>query len=122
MAALSSLKRQKAIAALMAYPSIRSAAESCGIGERTLYRWVAEDRTFQAQLAAAEAELVDQTARRLLSLTGGAIKTLAQLTVGAEDDGIRLRTAVAILDQASRWRDSTAIERRIQALERGDDE
>lgn len=112
-------RRQRAIAALMAYPNVRSAAEACGVGERTLYRWMAEDKEFAAQLAAAEAELVDQTARRLLSLTNDAIRSLAQLSAAAEDDGVRLRTAVAILDQAARWRESVSIEKRVVALEQG---
>jgi len=80
---------------------------------------MAEDKEFAAQLAAAEAELVDQTARRLLSLTEDAIRSLAQLSAGAEDDGVRLRTATAILDQAARWRENVSIERRILALEQG---
>ena len=80
---------------------------------------MAEDKEFAAQLAAAEAELVDQTARRLLSLTEAAIHSLAQLSAGAEDDGVRLRTAVAILDQAARWRESASIEKRVVAVEQG---
>ena len=83
-----------------------------------MHRWL-RDPEFAAQLSEVEAELVDAAARRLLSLTDDAIRSLAQLSAGAEDDGVRLRTAVAILDQAARWRESVSIERRLSFLEQG---
>ena len=115
--AVKEMRRQRAIAALMTHPNVRSAAEACGVGGRTLYRWMS-DPEFAAQLAAAEAELVDQTARRLLALTDDAIRSLAQLLVGSEDDSVRLRAAVAVLDQTARWREATAIERRLAIIEK----
>ena len=118
MATFTDSRRARALAALMTSGTVKSAAALSGVGERTLHRWL-RDPEFAAQLAQVEAELVDAAARRLLSLTDGAIRSLEQLSVGAEDDGVRLRTAVAILDQAARWRESVSIERRIFALEQG---
>lgn len=118
MATFTDSKRARALAALMTSGTVKSAAALSGVGERTLHRWL-RDPEFAAQLAAAEAELVDAAARRLLSLTDDAIRSLAQLSAGAEDDIVRLRAAVAILDQAASWRESASIERRIFVLERG---
>ena len=118
MAAFTDAKRARALAALMTSATVKSAAALSGVGERTLHRWL-RDPEFAAQLAEVEAELVDAAARRLLSLTDDAIRSLAQLSAGAEDDGVRLRTAVAILDQAARWRESASIEKRVVALEQG---
>ncbi|MBU6382588.1 MAG: hypothetical protein KGR21_09315 [Proteobacteria bacterium] len=118
MATFTDSRRARALAALMTSATVKSAAALSGVGERTLHRWL-RDPEFAAQLAEVEAELVDGAARRLLSLTEDAIRSLAQLSVGAEDDGIRLRTAVAILDQAARWRESVSIEKRVVALEQG---
>ena len=118
MATFTDSKRARALAALMTSGTVKSAAALSGVGERTLHRWL-RDPDFAAQLAQVEAELVDAAARRLLSLTDDAIRSLAQLSAGAEDDGVRLRTAVAILDQAARWRESASIERRISFLEQG---
>lgn len=117
MAAFSDAKRARALAALMTHPNVRSAAEACGVGERTLHRWL-RDPEFAAQLAQVESELVDAAARRLLALTDDAIRSLAQLLVGSEDDSVRLRAAVAVLDQTARWREATAIERRLSILEK----
>ena len=118
MATFTDSKRVRALAALMTSATVKSAAALSGVGERTLHRWL-RDPEFAAQLARVESELVDAAARRLLSLTNDAIHSLAQLSAGAEDDGVRLRTAIAILDQAARWRESTSIERRILVLEQG---
>ena len=118
MATFTDSKRARALAALMTSATVKSAAALSGVGERTLHRWL-RDPEFAAQLAQVEAELVDAAARRLLSLTDDAIRSLAQLSAGAEDDGVRLRTAVAILDQAARWRESVSIEKRVVALEQG---
>ena len=118
MATFTDSKRARALAALMTTGTVKSAAQLSGVGERTLHRWL-RDPEFAAQLAQVEAELVDSAARRLLSLTDDAIRSLAQLSAGAEDDGVRLRTAVAILDQAARWRAGVSIERRISFLEQG---
>ena len=118
MATFTDSRRARALAALMTSATVKSAAALSGVGERTLHRWL-RDPDFAAQLAHVEAELVDSAARRLLSLTDDAIRSLAQLSAGAEDDGVRLRTAVAILDQAARWRESASIEKRVVALEQG---
>ena len=118
MATFTDSRRARALAALMTSATVKSAAALSGVGERTLHRWL-RDPDFAAQLAQVETELVDAAARRRLSLTSEAIRSLAQLSAGAEDDGVRLRTAVAILDQAARWRESASIEKRVVALEQG---
>jgi transposase len=77
-----SSRQQRAIAALLTSKSMSEAATSAGVGERTLYRWLAEDEAFRAGLARAESELLDTATRRLLALQGQAIETLEHLQTG----------------------------------------
>jgi len=114
-----SARQQRAIAALLTSKSVAEAAASAKVGERTLYRWLAEDRAFRAALLAAEGDLLSTTTRRLLSLQGQAIETLESLLSRAESEGVRLRAAQVALELSLKLRDQVSIELRLQALEEG---
>jgi hypothetical protein len=45
--------RERAILALLSEPTVGEAAARCGIGVRTLRRWLAEDTGFQAEFEMA---------------------------------------------------------------------
>ena len=45
--------REQAILALLSEPTIPKAAARCGVGEKTLRRWLAEDAAFQAEFEMA---------------------------------------------------------------------
>jgi hypothetical protein len=45
--------RERAILALLSAPTIGQAAAQCGLGERTLRRWLTDDQAFQAEYEAA---------------------------------------------------------------------
>ena len=45
--------REQAIVALLSEPSIGKAAAACGIGEKTLRRWLTDDAAFKAEFEAA---------------------------------------------------------------------
>ena len=72
-------KQEEAIAALIAHPTIKQAAQAVGVGERTLHRWLVEDGAFITAYNQARrvvfAQAVAQT-QRLLPL---AINTLGQI-------------------------------------------
>src|SRR5712692_5861130 len=54
----SARKHEQAIAALLAEPTLGSAARRCGVSETTLWRWL-QDEEFQAAYKAARRSVVD---------------------------------------------------------------
>ena len=73
-----SVRQQQAILALLNQPTIKAAAKSCGVGERTLYRWLRDPdfaRAFRAARRDSFAHAVS-LAQRYASL---AVHTLAKL-------------------------------------------
>jgi len=112
-----SARQQRAIAALLTSKSVAEAAASAKVGERTLYRWLAEDRAFRAALLAAEGDLLATTTRRLLGLQGQALEALEYLLTRGESEGVRLRAAQVALELSLKLRELTCIEQRLQALE-----
>ena len=107
----------KAIAALMS-PDCHTneqAARRAGVSLRTLARWLAEDTAFREALAQAQADMIARSAMRLVALTDAAIVSLAEALDGPYQYGIR--AAALILEQAAKYRDLTALEDRIAALE-----
>ena len=112
-----SARQQRAIAALLECRSVAEAAASAKVGERTLYRWIAEDQAFKTALSQAEGELLATTTRRLLGLQGQAIETLESLLSRAESEGVRLRAAQVALELSLKLREQVSIEQRITALE-----
>lgn len=108
-------KKQKAIAALLTTPSRGEAARLVGITERTLYRWLQED-TFRLELAQKEGLVIDDAARKLLSLQGQAIETLSDILVNSTDK-YRLQAAQTILAYHLRLRELRNTEERLTRLE-----
>jgi hypothetical protein len=61
-------RQERALRALLAYPTIREASRAVGIPERTLYRWAGQ-REFRAVLEQAETDplAVDRARREYLA-------------------------------------------------------
>ena len=57
-------KQEQAVGALLSSPTIRAAAESCGITGRTLLTWLKQP-AFQEQYAKAKRDLLDGAVNRL---------------------------------------------------------
>lgn len=114
-----STKQAKAISALLTTKSVVDAARLAEVGERTLARWLNEDRSFRQALSAAESGLIDNASRRLLQLQDGAIDAIEGfLAEGADvSDNVRLRAAQAALDYLLKLRELRDIEQRLSALE-----
>ena len=108
--AKSDSQREQAILALLTHPTIPEAAEACGVGQTTLWRWMQEpdfrDRYRQARRQVLEGAIAEAatTLRRLLT---------------ADSESVRLGAARAILDQATKGADLLDLEARIAALEAG---
>ena len=58
-----STDQEAAIAALLTQPSIAKAAEAAGVPERTLYRWLKDDK-FRAAYRAVRDQLIERISAR----------------------------------------------------------
>lgn len=110
-------KQARAITALLSEPSIKAAADSTGIGLRTLKRWLAEDTEFKAELEAAEREVVATAARQIATAGNEAITTLRGVLRDTEaGQSTRTSAARAILQNLAPIRLLGSIEQKIQEL------
>ena len=111
-------KHHKAISALLSEPSVRKAAESAGVPERTLYTWL-KDSAFDAAYRAACRDAVQQATARLQFASSAAVSVLCQLmardTIHAS---IRLNAAKTILELAIKAIEIDDLAARLEALER----
>lgn len=105
----------RCVVALMSSRSTRQAAQTAGVAERTLTRWLTEDN-FVAALRAEEELLLDNATRRLLAMQSDALDTLALLLRGAKDE-VQVRAALGILAHVLKLREIRDIEARLSALE-----
>jgi hypothetical protein len=115
---VSETKKRQAVAALLTAPTVAEAARVAGVAERTIYRWLAGDAAFVADLRAAEETAIDHAARRLVGLQDDAIGLLGDVVADATAaPGVRVRAASLIVDLALRLRELRSLEERVAALE-----
>lgn len=101
----------------MTTSTVRAAASSCGLGKRTLYRYLA-DPVFQGELARHETALIDATGAHLARELGRSVAVL----VAIRDDvgfgpAVRLRAALALIDTLLRLQELRSILARLDRLE-----
>lgn len=110
--------KRRVIEALLTTATIRQAAEAAKVGERTIYRWLAEDPIFKAELVRREDQILDTATRLLIAGTGKAIQTLYELmNSNRTTDGIKLSAARVWMEQVLKLRELRDIEARLAALE-----
>jgi hypothetical protein len=109
-------RRERAIAALLAEPSVEAAARSARVGVATLRRWLAQPE-FRAAYRAARRELLEGAVGQLQKAAGSAVDALVG-TLGAEKDGDKIRAATAILDRAMRGLELLELVERVEEIER----
>jgi hypothetical protein len=108
----------RAVVALMTASSIGEAAKSANVGERTLRRWLAEDRRFSAALDQAQRQALDAVVRRLTSLSVAAGSVLARvMTDEGATSASRVRAADIVLGRFVQLRELAQLEQRMAALE-----
>jgi transposase-like protein len=108
-------RQQAAALALAAGREVKAAAQSCGVGARTLHRW-RRGAAFRARLQELQAELFGLAVGRLCELTGKAADRLGEL-LGSKTETVALGAAKAILEAAPQLRDAAELEARLAALE-----
>ncbi len=111
-------KQEDAIAALLSQRSIEDAARVCGVGARTLIRWLKLPE-FRSEYLKARREVVQQAVARIQQATGAAgtiaLKLMTDPNVPAS---VRLRAAEFVFDRAIKGIEIDDIEARVSELER----
>ena len=112
-------RQRRLIAELLRQHTANAALEAAGVGASTLSRWRREPAFVQA-LESAQRGLFADGYAQLLSWQSGNLAELQRLASEADNDGIRLRAAVALESALIRRYELLALgdlERRIAALE-----
>jgi len=111
------VSRERAVIALIANPTIKGAAEECGIAEKTLHAWM-KDYEFASKVRKAQAEIMQATIGRVLSTVSQAIETLVEVMTDREGSpGPRVTAAKALLEHSFKVYELESIQQRIDALE-----
>ena len=114
-----SAAQRRLIPALLTCRTVTAAAESAKVPERTAFRWLADDVTFQAELARAEGDVIGGAVRALLGLAESAVDCLRSTLDDKElSAAVRIRAAALAIDALLRLRELASIERRLAELER----
>ncbi len=109
--------QEQAIAALLRSPTISGAAESIGIGEATLWRWL-QNPGFDEAYRRARQQAVDQAIAQLQQATGLAVATLQEVQRDTDAPASsRVTAAKTVLEMALKLRESEELEARLSALE-----
>lgn len=112
------LQQHNAINALLTHRDVASSAKAAGIPERSLYRWVNENKEFQAALKKAEAQMFTGLVRRLNYLGAAALDVLGILMADQKTPpSTRAAAARTILDNLIRLKELAVLDERITALE-----
>ena len=100
-------------------PSRRSGRRrpACGIGERTLRRWLTDDAAFQAEFEAARHATFQAAISRIPALTARAVDTLAALLGDKEPPAVRLGAARTVAEIGLHQYDAETILRKLDEIE-----
>jgi hypothetical protein len=109
-------KQEQAISALLTEATVAAAADKAGVTEATLRRWQREEG-FRAAYLEARRQVVEKAIAQMQQSSWAASSTLIRL-LGSSSDSVRLRAAMAILDQANKGLEMLDFEERLSALER----
>ena len=88
-----SRNQYKALKALLQCPSVAAAARSCGLGERTLWRYL-EGSAFRAELSKQQDGLVAAVTASLVGLGGDAVTVLHEALTD-KNTSVNIKTRVA---------------------------
>jgi transposase-like protein len=90
--------QERAIVALLSNSTMKRAAKSVGVDDRTLFRWL-QDKDFHAAYRAARRETVTQAIARLQQASSEAVNTLREIVKDKKQPApARVSAAKAILE------------------------
>ena len=103
--------------ALACGASVEHAARKAGVGQRTVYRRLA-DAEFVRKLQDLRTEMVQRTAGMLSGAGLGSVKVLVDLQADVSvPAGVRRRSARDVLEMGLKFREATELEQRLAAVE-----
>jgi hypothetical protein len=110
-----SRREEAAIAALLACPTLETAAEQAGVAGSTLRGWL-RDPEFQRRYREARRQVVEQAITSLQQAAGDAVEALRRnLTCGTP--AAEIAAAKAIIDQAVKGVELVDLAERVEQLE-----
>lgn len=108
---------KRALVALLTQPSVTLAAESCGLSERTLLRYLA-DPAFKAELSRKQDALLSSITASLVGLASMAIEALRDILEDADATAaVKSRTALGCLSQMRQAIELADLAERVSRLE-----
>ena len=112
---LNNLQR-KAIPIILASKTISEGVKKAGIKRETFYQWI-RDPEFKAEFTGQRQEIIDLALHELKTSASDAVSVLREL-LQAEGEGVRLRTALGILEHIGKFVEFEKLEGRVETLER----
>ena len=109
--------RQRAIVELLAEKTLGAAASRVGVNEKTLRRWLAEDKDFKRELAEAQRVASETGVLRVQGLMSKAADTFGELMGPKVPPNIRLTAARIVSELAIHQYEAGTILRRLEELE-----
>ena len=103
------------VAALASGSTVRDAAKSAGVAERTAYRRL-ENADFRSRVQEARKVMFEQTLNKIASAGAAAAQQLVAL-LNANSENVQLGAARSVLELGSRLRENIELEERLSALE-----
>jgi hypothetical protein len=110
-----SRKREQALAALLANPTVAEAAQAAGVGESTLRRWLA-DPAFRAEYRDLRRQVLETAVGQIQGGAGEAVDALRKALTSSQVAN-RIRAAKVLLDYAVRGLELFDLVGRIEELE-----
>jgi hypothetical protein len=110
-------RQQRLIQALLTTETVREAAKTAKVPERTAHRWLAEDASFQQAFARARWQMVQQSIASVQRSSLAACLTLRAL-LDDTSPAIRLGAARTLLDFTLRSVELEQVVQRLDRLER----
>jgi hypothetical protein len=109
--------RESAILALLSERTVGQAAARCGVGERTLRRWLTEDSEFKAEYEAARSAMFQVGMSRVQALAGRAVETLEDLLGAKQYPAVRLGAARTVAEIGMHRYEADTILRKVDKIE-----
>jgi transposase-like protein len=109
-------KKERVAALLATGATVKATARKAGVGERTVYKWLAIPE-FQAAVRTQRNRVVDRIVGRLVRSADLAITALCKSVKGEESDAVRVRAADVLLSHLNRLREHQELAEQVRELQ-----
>ena len=109
--------RERAILALLSEKTLAGSARRCGVNERTLRRWLADDEEFKRGLTEARRLMFQSGMTRVEALAVKAVDTLGDLLGAKKNPAVRLGAARTLVELGLHRHDAETILKKLDEVE-----